>query len=99
MSIIERTYQGYIVEYLSELPESAKQITKIYNKEVKSIYWYDILNKRLIKENGKKEKYPYRYLRAESIGIALKDGTTMRRKSKDVINWLWRCWCAKCDQQ
>ena len=94
MSIIDHTFQGYIIEYLPELPKTAKQVKKIYGREVKPIYWLDLNGKRLIKKNSSKDKYPYRYLRAESIGISLNDGSTMRRKLVGVTNWLWERWCA-----
>ena len=72
--VIEHPKPNYTIEYLTNLPKTAIQIKSIFGHELKYLrYWFDYKNLRVIKKNGKKDKFPFRYMRGPHLHLAIKD--------------------------
>ena len=84
--IIHHSYKNRTIEYLDILPQTSIQIKSLFGLELKNlIYLFDYKNQRIIKQNAKTDKHPYRYLRAKILHIPLKDDPVFECEQKILI--------------
>ena len=84
---------SYTIEYLDELPKTTIQIKSIFGHELKFLkYWFDYEKCRVVKQNGKEDKHPFRYMRGHQIHIAVKDSSKSDWNHKMIIDALSKSW-------
>ena len=69
---VEGTHCGFKKSYLTDLPQTARKISKLFNKKIVNDVWFDLKSERIIKKNTirkNKQEYPYIYIRSSEVLI------------------------------
>lgn len=71
-TVIQKTNQGHIVEYLKVLPTNVVRINKYHEQKItKDEYYFDLYKCRIIKKNKSFEPYLFRFIRSNEIKLIL----------------------------
>ena len=84
-------YDKQKIDFIQTLPPTATPLRTYKGDRLRHIYWYDSETNRIIKRNGKKAPYPFRYYRSSEIVLQLMNNQTIHVEVQELLNSIEEC--------